>query len=154
MSLLQVNSYDTWYYETYLKPILPRRIIDCHAHLWLESFHAKSGMREGSQLWPRMVAKDNSIEDLNETNRLLFPDSQVISVLYGDPMLTVDRDKNNAYVAEKAKENGFPALYLSHPSQSVEELEEAVLSNPVFKGLKVYLQFAPTYIPADEIRNL
>lgn len=152
MRLLQVNSYDTWYYETYLKPILPRRIIDCHAHLWLESFHAKSGMREGSQLWPRMVAKDNSIEDLNETNRLLFPDSQVISVLYGDPMLTVDRDKNNAYVAEKAKENGFPALYLSHPSQSVEELEEAVLSNPVFKGLKVYLQFAPSYIPADEIR--
>ena len=31
MSLLQVNAYDTWYYETYLKSFLPPRIIDCHA---------------------------------------------------------------------------------------------------------------------------
>lgn len=152
MALLDVRPYDRQYYETVLKPFLPQRIIDCHAHVWLEEFHRQGGQREGSQLWPRMVAKDNSVEDLNETNRLLFPDHQVVSVLYGDPMVTIDRDRNNAYVAQKAREYGFPALYLAHPSQSAEELEREVLADPAFRGIKVYLQFAPSYLPADEIR--
>ena len=152
MPLLDVNSYDQQYYNTVLKPFLPRKFIDCHAHIWLTEFHRAGGLREGSQNWPRLVAKDNSIEDLNETNRLLFPDNEVISVVYGDPIVTIDRERNNRYVAEKAHENHFPALYLSHPEQSAEELEQAVLADPVFKGIKVYLQFAPAYIPADEIR--
>lgn len=76
----------------------------------------------------------------------------MISAVYGDPVVTIDRERNNRYVAEKARENHFPALYLSHPSQSPEELEQAVLADPVFRGIKVYLQFSPAYIPADEIR--
>lgn len=150
--LLEVKPYDREYYEEYLKPFLPERFIDCHAHIWLKEFHREGGLREGSQNWPRLVAAENSIEDLNETNRLLFPDNKVISAVYGDPVITIDRERNNRYVAEKAREFGFPALYLSHPDQSAEELERSVLADPVFKGIKVYLQFSPSYIPADEIR--
>ena len=150
--LLKVKPYDREYYEEYLKPFLPDRFIDCHAHIWLKEFHREGGLREGSQNWPRLVAAENSIEDLNETNRLLFPDKKVISAVYGDPVITIDRERNNRYVAEKAREFGFPALYLSHPDQSAEELERSVLADPVFKGIKVYLQFSPSYIPADEIR--
>jgi len=152
MALFEVKSYDKLFYEEQLRDFLPETFIDCHAHIWLEEFHRKGGLRAGSQQWPRMVARDNSIEDLNETNLLLFPGKRVISVVYGDPVVTIDRVRNNAYVAEKAVEHNFPALYLAHPSQSVEELEREVLANPVFKGIKVYLQFAPSYIPADEIR--
>lgn len=150
--LLEVKPYDREYYEEYLKPFLPERFIDCHAHIWLKEFHREGGLREGSQNWPRLVAAENSIEDLNETNRLLFPNKKVISAVYGDPVITIDRERNNRYVAEKAREFGFPALYLSHPDQSAEELERSVLADPVFKGIKVYLQFSPSYIPADEIR--
>lgn len=150
--LLEVKPYDREYYEEYLKPFLPERFIDCHAHIWLKKFHREGGLREGSQNWPRLVAAENSIEDLNETNRLLFPGKEVISAVYGDPVITIDRERNNRYVAEKAREFGFPALYLSHPDQSAEELERSVLADPVFKGIKVYLQFSPSYIPADEIR--
>ena len=150
--LLEVKPYDREYYEEYLKPFLPDRFIDCHAHIWLKEFHREGGLREGSQNWPRLVAAENSIEDLNETNRLLFPGKEVISAVYGDPVVTIDRERNNRYVAEKAREFGFPALYLSHPDQSAEELERSVLADPVFKGIKVYLQFSPSYIPADEIR--
>ena len=152
MPLLDVKPYDKQYYETVLKPFLPKKFIDCHAHIWLKEFHKKGEARDGSQLWPRLVAEENSIEDLNETNRLLFPDNEVISVPYSDAMSTIDLTLSNAYVAQKAMENNFPALYLAHPSQSAEELEQIMLANPVFKGLKVYLQFAPSYIPADEIR--
>lgn len=152
MALLNLTEYDKMFYETELKPFLPKRFIDCHAHVWLKEFHREGGLREGTQNWPRLVAKENSVEDLNETNRLLFPDNEVVSVIYGDPIITIDRERNNRYVAEKAHENNFPALYMSHPTQTPEELEKAVLADPIFKGIKVYLQFSPSYIPADEIR--
>lgn len=153
MALLDVKPYDGQFYEENLKSFLPDTFIDCHTHIWLdEQNHFCEDTASRSCAWPNMVAKDNSVEDLNETNRLLFPDKKVISVLYGQPMVTIDLKKNNAYVAVCAERNGFPALYITHPSQSPESVERAMLANPCFKGLKVYLQFAPSYIPNNEIR--
>ncbi len=152
MPLLNVLPYDRQYYEEVLKPFLPKRFIDCHTHIWLQEHNPSVFQREGSQNWPRLVAKENSIEDLNETNRLLFPDNQVVSVLYSDCTVSIDRKACNDYVAASAAAHNFAALYLCHPGESAEELEHNVLANPVFKGIKVYLQFAPAYIPADEIR--
>ena len=112
MALLDVKPYDKQYYETVLKQFLPKKFIDCHAHIWLSEFLKDKKMREGSQNWPRLVAERNSIEELNETNRLLFPDNEVVSVVYGDCAVHIDRKANNHYVAEAAKANNFPALYL------------------------------------------
>ena len=152
MALLDVKPYDKQYYEEILKPFLPEKFIDCHTHVWLMEHDPNKTLRSGTQNWPGLVAKENSIEDLLETNRLLFPDNKVVSVLYGDCAVSIDRKAVNSYVAEKAIDNGFPALYLCHPNTPPEELERIILENPVFKGIKVYLQFAPDYIPADEIR--
>ena len=152
MALLDVKPYDKQYYEEILKPFLPEKFIDCHTHVWLMEHDPNKTLRSGTQNWPGLVAKENSIEDLNETNRLLFPDNKVVSVLYGDCAVSIDRKAVNSYVAEKAIDNGFPALYLCHPNTPPEELERIILENPVFKGIKGYLQFAPDYIPADEIR--
>ncbi len=153
MALLDVKPYDRQVYEQELKDFLPDTFIDCHTHIWLdEQNHFCEDTASRSCAWPNMVAPDNSVEVLNETNRLLFPDKKVISVLYGQPMITIDLKKNNDYVAAAANANNFPALYISHPSQSAESVERAVLANPCFKGLKVYLQFAPSYIPSNEIR--
>ena len=153
MALLNVLPYDKAFYEEHLRDFLPSTFIDCHTHIWLDAQnHFCEDSANRSCAWPNMVAKDNSVEDLNETNRLLFPDNKVISVLYGQPMVTIDLKKNNAYVAQSAEKYNFPALYISHPSQSAESVERAVLANPCFKGLKVYLQCAPSYIPGNEIR--
>ena len=152
MALLDVKPYDKQYYEEILKPFLPEKFIDCHTHVWLMEHDPNKTLRSGTQNWPGLVAKENSIEDLNETNRLLVPDNKVISVLYGDCAVSIDRKAVNNYVVEKAIANDFPALYLCHPDTPAEELERIILENPVFKGIKVYLQFAPGYLPADEIR--
>jgi len=153
MSLLDVKPYDKQFYETQLRDFLPQTFIDCHTHIWLDEHnHFGADNANRSCAWPNMVARDNSVEDLNETNRLLFPGKKVVSVLYGQPMVTIDLKRNNGYVAESANRYGFPALYISHPSQSAESVERAVLANPCFRGLKVYLQFAPSYIPSNEIR--
>ncbi len=153
MSIFSVKAYDMEFYREHLKDFLPKTFIDCHTHIWLdEQNHFCEDNASRSCAWPNMVAKDNPVEDLIETNWLLFPDKNVISVLYGQPMVTIDLKKNNAYVAQSANKYNFPALYISHPSQSAESVERAVLANPCFKGLKVYLQFAPSYIPNNEIR--
>ncbi|MBR4950160.1 MAG: hypothetical protein IKZ25_05220, partial [Clostridia bacterium] len=83
MALFDVKPYDKEYYETHLKPFLPKKFIDCHTHIWLPEHDPVTKLRAGSQNWPGLVATSNSIEDLNETNRLLFPDNEVTSVLYG-----------------------------------------------------------------------
>ena len=153
MSLFEVLPYDKAFYQKQLKDFLPKTFIDCHTHIWLdEQNHFCVDEAKRTCAWAEMVAQYNSVEDLNETNHLLFPDNRVISVLYGQPMVTIDLKANNAYVAQSARKCGFPALYLTHPSQSAESVERVMLANPCFKGLKVYLEFAPEYIPANEIR--
>ena len=153
MSLLQVLPYDTQFFQEELASFLPDTFIDCHTHIWLdEQNHFCEDGANRSCAWPTMVALDNSVEDLNETNRLLFPGKKVISVLYGQPMITIDLKRNNDYVAACAEKYGYPALYISHPSQSCESIEREIAKHPCFKGLKVYLEFAPSYIPNSEIR--
>ncbi len=153
MSLLQVNSFDKKFYEEKLKDFLPDTFIDCHTHIWLdEQNHWGEKVSRSGNTWPSMVAKDNSVEDLNETNELLFPGKKVISVLYGEPSTSIDLKRNNEYVAQSAEKYGFPALYLVHPTQSCESIEREFAKHPCFKGLKVYLSFAPKYIPNNEIR--
>jgi len=153
MSLLTVNDYDRHVYETELRDFLPDTFIDCHTHIWLDSFnHFKEDTAHRSCAWPGMVAKENSIEDLVETNLELYPGKKVISTVYAQCSITTDTKKNNEYVAASAEKHGFPALYLARPEQSCEEIERFMAEHPCFKGLKVYLQFAPAYIPGDQIR--
>lgn len=152
MALLDVKPYDVAFYEKNLKDFLPDTFIDCHTHIWLDEQNHFCEAEIRSCAWPNMVAPDNSVEDLNETNRLLFPGKKVISVLYGQPMITIDLKKNNDYVAACAEKYGYPALYISHPTQSCESIEREIAKHPCFKGLKVYLEFAPSYIPTNEVR--
>ena len=151
MSLLQVKPYDQQFYNENLRDFLPDKFIDCHNHIWLDEFKDKSVAVTRSCAWPMMVAKDNSVEDLIQTNLELFPGKEVIPVLYSEVSVNTDTKRSNAYVRDCAKKYSFPALYVSRPEESIEEIEKNVLEGG-FAGLKVYLEFAPWYIPSNEIR--
>ncbi len=151
MALLNVTPYDREFYEKNLSGYLPSRFIDCHNHVWLKQFVTGHTAASRSCAWPEMVAEDNSVEDLLETNRELFPGKEVIPVLYSYVNIAVDPVQSNLYVREKAAQYQLPALYLSRPEQPAEEVEKAVLEGG-FAGLKVYLEFSPSYIPTSEIR--
>ena len=56
--------------------------------------------------------------------------------MFGNPESYLDRD--NAYVSEKSRESGYPALLLTHHDMTEEFLENAVISGG-FQGLKPYL---------------
>lgn len=151
MSLLNVTPYDKEFYNEKLKDFLPDKFIDCHNHIWLKDFVTKHETASRACAWPEMVAKDNSVEDLMQTNLELFPGKEVIPVLYSHVNVCVDTAQSNKYVKECSEKYSLPALYVARPEQSTEEIEKHVLDGG-FCGLKVYLEFAPWYIPSNEIR--
>ena len=154
MALLDYKPYDREFYETELKPYLPKRFIDCHTHIFIKEMKKTDSYKAGKSgnTWPGMVAKENPVEDLVETNRELFPDNEVVSCLYSQVSVNIDLKKANPYVSESAHKYNFPALYVVRPDDPAEEVEKNILADPVFKGIKVYLNYAPDYIPNNEIR--
>lgn len=154
MSLFPVTAYDKAFYENELKDFLPPKLFDVHCHSYLDAFRAPRIQDPNSRVvaWPEMVAKDNSIEDLQETYRLLFPDKEVSCLTFASCSYRDDIDANNVYVSAAAAEHeNIHGLYYSRPTQTAEEVERAVKEGG-FLGLKSYLDLAPAYLPGSEIR--
>ena len=156
MALFTVTENDKKVYEEELKDFLPEKIIDFHTHVWKEE-HMKKAPVDPDEvsrcvLWPSLVAKDNSIEDLQETYRLMFPGKDVSALMFANAGEGyIGADEMNEYVTECSKKVGWPALYFSHPNQSADEVE-AEIRKGGFLGVKSYLDLSPKYLPEAEIR--
>jgi len=150
--LFEIKPVDREFYESRLRDFLPGRIIDIHTHVWLDVLKTHApGERDRVVKWPALVARDNSIEDLIETYRLMFPGKEVSALIFASARPGDDIDKLNAYVAEASGRSGFPALIFASPEWSADILEEKIRRGG-FAGVKVYLDRAPAYIPEGEIR--
>ena len=150
--LFEVKQVDQDFYRNKLQGFLPENMIDIHTHVWRESFRAKDNNAPNRTVgWPSMVAADNPAEDLLETYRLMFPDKKVNALIFGFPSQEYDIGQSNSYVMECSRKYGLPSLYLAHPGMSAPELEKGIEEGG-FLGCKVYLNFAPNYIPENEIR--
>ena len=125
MALFEVTPYDKQVYEQELRDFLPDKILDVHTHVWLNSLNGEPERKpdepQRTVTWPSLVAADNSIEDLQETYRLMFPGKDVKALMFTSGGITKG---NNDYVAESSRRSGFPALYYSHPTESADEVEQ------------------------------
>jgi len=153
MALFEVTPYDRKIYEEELRDFLPDKILDVHTHVWLDALREKkksltSGEVKRVVTWPDLVALDNSIEDLQETYRLMFPGKDVKALIFTNADSSA---ANNEYVKEVSRRSGFPALYFSRPEQSADEVEQKIREGG-FLGIKSYLDMAPLYLPQAEIR--
>jgi len=152
MALFEVTANDRRIYEEELKDFLPEKIFDVHCHLNLECHNApvvlKPGEKKRTVTWPSLVARQNSIEDLQETYRLFFPGKDCKALVFSN---AGHGEVINNYVADASRRSGFPALYYSHPNQSAEEIEQKIREGG-FLGLKSYLDLSPKYLPEAEIR--
>ena len=151
--LFEIKDVDREYYAACVRDFLPPAIIDIHTHVWLDEFVAKDSVQAARAVkWPALVARDNSIEDLTETYRLLFPDKRVTPLMFGY-VLTRQDDirRSNAYVSRAARKHGFPALVFASPQWSAAELEDRIVAGG-FLGAKVYLTLSEPYLPEKEIR--
>jgi len=151
--LFEYNNIDKIFYEKNLQNFLPDKIVDIHTHVWLDKFNTKRKKNISRvQNWPSLVAKENSIEDLIETNKIMFPGKKVVPLIFTNPTNNVNFiDEANEYVMESAKKYNFPSLIFSHPHWSAEEFESKIVTGN-FLGAKVYLSVAEKYLPEKEIR--
>ena len=148
--LFEMKTVDQAVYEKDLRDWLPAKIIDIHTHLWLKTFFEETAVADRGAKWPYLVAEDNSIEDLSETYRLMFPRQQVTPLIFGSPRPDVVFEQTNGYVSEVARQHHLPALLVSTPAWSGEEVERLVMDYGLL-GLKPYLSFAPGHIPSNDI---
>ena len=152
MALFEVTPYDRRIYEEELKDFLPQKILDVHTHVWLDKYLDHKPLAPGevkrTVTWPSLVALDNSIEDLQETYRLMLPGKDVTALMFSNSGRS---QQANDYVADASRRSGFPALYFSAPEESPEEVERRIRKGG-FLGIKGYLSLSPKYIPEAEIR--
>jgi uncharacterized protein len=152
MSLFEIRDVDARYYQEHLEGFLPDKIIDIHTHVYKKEI-AGTGVVQDKRLvsWTSLVAEDNPIEDLMETYRLMFPGKEVTPCVFPwvEPVEKID--ELNLYTKESAAAHNLPALLLAHPRWSAEKLERKLVEQKHL-GIKVYLSFAPSYIPGDEVR--
>lgn len=147
---LEVRTTDAQFYEQHLAGFLPERIIDVHTHIWLKEFATAPVDDTRTAAWPRLVAQENSIEELRRTYELIFPRQTVTPLVFGFPSRDIDLEQTNAYASQVVRDGNLPGLLVSRPEWSVEELELRV-SGGGFLGLKPYLSFAPEHLSANEI---
>lgn len=152
-ALFEIKEVDRQRYDERLRDFLPDDIIDIHTHVWRASDVPAEESSSGEQravTWTSLVARDNPVEDLIESYRLLLPGKRVTPLMFA--MVPKDNlDVLNAYVAECSRRTKFPALLFTDPAWTSEEVEKQMLAGG-FLGAKAYLTTAPSYIPAKEIR--
>lgn len=149
----RATDYDRQFYRDRLMPFLPESIVDCHAHTWLAA-HARSqptGFVSRSAVWAREAATAHPVGQLLDSYRDLLPTASVTPILLPWVEPTIDRDANNHYVRREAAALGTRAMALTTPELSATDVERLLDADPVV-GIKPYLNFAPAYIPTDEIR--
>ena len=128
-----LTEYDKKVYQEEINEFLPKNIVDMHTHVYTTDVCKPT---KGPVYWPARVAVDNSIEDIVQTYKDLFPNQKVVPVIFGHPAAILPL--TNAYCSQKSKEYGYPALFIPHFNDSPEFVEEQVIKGG-FQGLKPYL---------------
>ncbi len=149
----EIKDVDRKFYEERLQGFLPDKIIDSHSHIWLDKL-VSTGDNQACriQAWPLKVAKENSIEDLVAGYKLYFPDKEVTPLFCPGNVTSKSSIENlNEYCSASAAQYNYPFLTLTNPDWDAETVE-ATIKRDKSIGVKVYLTFAPDYIPVDEIR--
>ncbi|HTZ50901.1 MAG TPA: amidohydrolase family protein [Spirochaetia bacterium] len=150
--LFEIRDVDRRTYEGALRDFLPDRLVDVHTHVW-KAEHQRIGPDAFARVvsWPSRVARDNSVEDLVEGYRLMFPGKSVTPLMFASVYDADSMPAMNRYVSECAARTKFPALIYAHPTWTGAALERGIKGGR-FLGAKVYLNLSPAYIPEKEIR--
>ena len=148
--LFQVKEIDKQIYRDELAGFLPPKMIDVHTHVWLDTFIERAAVPSRGAKWPSVVAKQNPIEDLLETYRLMFPQQQVTPIIFSTARAGVVHEQANSYISQVARQYHLPAFLITKHEWSAEQLERYVKEGD-FLGLKPYLNFAPAHIPSADI---
>ena len=131
---------DLPYYREAIKPLLPSRVLDFHAHIWSKVHWKSEPSRDGSRGGKYMVVETEYLkEDLLRDARRILPDNEYSAVCFGYPTPAADIERTNGYLAEAGKQPWiFPLMIAGKGLADKAELERT-LKGGGFYGYKVYL---------------
>jgi len=145
---LKLEDYDRYVYEKELKDFLPKDFIDFHVHTFRKDFEPyRPGKR--AKTWVSMISKDTTMDQINETIDLLFPQNNVTPLIFGGTYFNLKQ--TNDYIYNEGQKNNYPTLFRADYQMSGEEMEEGIRKGG-FLGIKPYLSNRPEYIPTNETR--
>ena len=124
--LFEVKDVDRQFYEDHLADFLPSKMVDIHTHVFLKSHYRPATQKSRGAKWPSKVAVDDSIEDLMETYRLMFPQQQVMPLIFTSPSTSIIFEEANGYVSRVASEQHLPSLIVNSPDWTAQELDKLV----------------------------
>lgn len=130
-------------YEDEIRPWLPPRIIDCHAHVTLAHHMGPLSPERIASNWAMEVGLEQSWEQLSDNYRLLFGDLEVRALAFGGVFREVDIERNNSYVLEglSRPELCAGALCVTRPEWNGGAVRRALERG--FVGIKPYPDLAP-----------
>ena len=135
---IKLTDDDRLIYEKEIRPWLPDRIFDAHAHLIANRLHPDLADCMPLALKPELGNINR--RRLEEWWRALLPDAHVSGLLMGMPTRGCDWRAENAYVAGESRGSECRFSLMTHPGLSPEELEADILEyQPA--GLKPYMAF-------------
>ena len=158
MYFFNVEDFDRQVYEKELKSFLPKEFIDFHVHVFKNTFDPFGAPSKAPtskvKSWVGLIGKDIYLdeitaEQLQDTNRRLFPDNNVTPLIFGCTGRNLDQ--TNGYIKEVGDKYDYPMLYRTDYSMSADELEEAIIKGG-YLGIKPYIMNRPQYIPYAETR--
>lgn len=156
MNEFNYNDYDRHVYETELRDFLPDKLIDCHTHVWKESFprygvNANKAPDPTKKIkWTSFIkTKGVEVEEMLGHFKTLYPDKEATPLVFGS--CGRDIQMCNDYVGAECKRLGLPGLLRSDYAMTPDFLEEEMARHGLL-GLKPYLTNHPAYIPASEVR--
>ena len=156
MNEFNYNDYDRHVYETELRDFLPETFIDCHTHVWKDSFPPyvkKKPTPPDPTKKPKWTAfiktKGVEVEELCDDYKVMFPKNKITPLVFGS--CSRDIQMCNDYVGAECRRLGLPSLLRSDYAMTPDFLEEEMTRHGML-GLKPYLSNHPQYIPPSEVR--
>jgi hypothetical protein len=131
---------DLPYYREVVRPLLPRRVLDFHAHVWSKAHWKSVPSTDGSKGGKYMVVETEYLkEDLLRDARRILPDNEYRAVCFGYPTPAADLERTNKYLAEAGKQPWISPLMIAGKGLAGSENLEQVLKAGGFYGYKVFL---------------
>lgn len=129
---------DRRFWDEHFADWLPKKIIDAHVHVSHSSFQLFPMTEEmKKQYWVSEVNEPLDLETLCRCYETVYPDRDVSCLIFGQPSLDCDYEKNNDYIEQICEKKGWHGLSVLDPKWSQEKIEQELSRTGVI-GLKPY----------------
>jgi len=139
MNTIEYTQADEFIYNNEIKPYLPHRIFDAHAHLQIPRFYPDLEQSYPPTKDPQLNTIDMPV--LRQWWQTLFPNAQTAGLLLGTPSKQCDMKGVNQHLSQSVRDPDLRFSILTGPQFSADELERQIIELKPH-GLKPYMFFS------------